>query len=161
MGNRAVIEFEGQKTAIYLHWNGGRESVEAFLRVAKDLGVRDPVADEYGIARLAQIIGNFFCGTDSIGVGDSDKLDRDNGNNGVFKVGSGFKIIGREYDRGRDLVDILPEGELPKPETDEFNALRKEVQHGVGVYWNAREINEPLFKKKYNEQIKVTIKKAA
>ena len=42
MGNRAVIGFEQDKkrdkksVGIYLHWNGGRDSVEGFLKVAKD-----------------------------------------------------------------------------------------------------------------------------
>ena len=33
MGNRAVLEFKDQSNQpnIYLHWNGGRASVEAFL----------------------------------------------------------------------------------------------------------------------------------
>ena len=32
MGNRAVITTENKKIGIYLHWNGGRDSVEAFLK---------------------------------------------------------------------------------------------------------------------------------
>ena len=45
MGNRAVIGFEQDKkrdkksVGIYLHWNGGRDSVEGFLKVAKDYGI--------------------------------------------------------------------------------------------------------------------------
>ena len=31
MGNRAVITTEKKDLGIYLHWNGGRDSVEAFL----------------------------------------------------------------------------------------------------------------------------------
>jgi hypothetical protein len=40
MGNRAVISFSEAKTAtgIYLHWNGGPESILAFLDAAKKLG---------------------------------------------------------------------------------------------------------------------------
>ena len=30
MGNRAVITDIEKKVGIYLHWNGGRDSVEAF-----------------------------------------------------------------------------------------------------------------------------------
>ena len=46
MGNRAVIAFEQNgkqdknSVGIYLHWNGGRDSVEGFLQTAKDYGVR-------------------------------------------------------------------------------------------------------------------------
>ena len=35
MGNRAVLEFK-DGTGIYLHWNGGPESVLAFLDAAKE-----------------------------------------------------------------------------------------------------------------------------
>ena len=96
MGNRAVIAFRDVRCSgigIYLHSNGGRASVEAFLRVAKDLGVR---ADDYGIARLCQIIGNYFGGSLSIGCGRLEHLDRDNGDNGVYRV-KDWKIIGRDY----------------------------------------------------------------
>ena len=36
MGNRAVIEFENTNMGIYLHWNGGRDSIEPLLHVAKE-----------------------------------------------------------------------------------------------------------------------------
>jgi len=38
MGNRAVVcfdEYNDDAIGIYLHWNGGRDSVEAFLMAAK------------------------------------------------------------------------------------------------------------------------------
>ena len=97
MGNRAVIGFENQKTGIYLHWNGGEESVKAFLDCAKSLGVRDPVQDSYGVARLTQIIGNFFGGSLSLGIGDLDSLDCDNYDNGTYIVGKGWEIVERKY----------------------------------------------------------------
>ena len=28
MGNRAVLEFQGTDVGIYLHWNGGRDTIE-------------------------------------------------------------------------------------------------------------------------------------
>ena len=48
MGNRAVIAFvadDGTQDkdlclGIYLHWNGGRDSVEGFLEYAKKQGLR-------------------------------------------------------------------------------------------------------------------------
>lgn len=94
MGNRAVIAFgkDENSTGIYLHWNGGPESVKAFLKAAKDLGARDPLEDNYGIARIAQIIGNFFGGTTSIGVGPLKELDTDNYDNGTYYVGPDFSI---------------------------------------------------------------------
>ena len=99
MGNRAVIGFQGQKTGIYLHWNGGEESVRAFLDTAKALGVRDPVRDSYGVARLTQIIGNFFGGSLSLGIGNLESLDCDNYDNGTYIVGEGWEIVERKYQR--------------------------------------------------------------
>lgn len=31
MGNRAIITNKEKRVAVYLHWNGGRDSVEAFM----------------------------------------------------------------------------------------------------------------------------------
>jgi hypothetical protein len=85
MGNRAVIQFGESPDAvgIYLHWNGGQESVEAFLRCARDLQVR---ADDYGVARLCQIIGNWFGGGLSLGCGPVANLYTNNGDNGTYIV---------------------------------------------------------------------------
>lgn len=99
MGNRAVIGFKDQPVGIYLHWNGGEESVRAFLECAKTYGVRDPIRDSYGVARLVQIIGNFFGGSLSLGIGTLEGMDCDNGDNGLYIVGDGWEIIERKYNR--------------------------------------------------------------
>lgn len=85
MGNRAVIKFVGQKCGIYLHWNGGRDSVEPFLAYCKLKGYR---SDEYGVARFAQVVGNWFGGGLSLGIiNTAHKPDRiDCGDNGVYYV---------------------------------------------------------------------------
>ena len=101
MGNRAVITASTSHTkgiGIYLHWNGGIESVQAFLDVAKARGFRDPTSDEsYGMARLCGLIHEFF-GVDqdtSLGIGTLEQLDCDNYDNGVFVIGKGWEITGR------------------------------------------------------------------
>ena len=109
MGNRAVIKIEGESTGIYLHWNGGVESVLGFLKAAKDLGVRDPKGDpSYCLARLTQIIGNFFGGTLSIGIGQADRLD--DSDNGIYTIGCDFKIIHRtsKYSTAKSADDLTP-----------------------------------------------------
>lgn len=106
MGNRAVITFNTDENApsIYLHWNGGRASVEAFLQAAKDLGVRQ--GDEaYQLARLAQIIGNYMGGTLSLGIVRYGFNDKNNGDNGVYVVGPNFKIIERIFPPSQEHVD--------------------------------------------------------
>lgn len=127
MGNRAVIAFQDgslehvqlNAPGIYLHWNGGPESVTAFLDAAKELGVR--CESEYGAARLCQIIGNWFGGTLSIGVGTCRNMDTDNGDNGTYVVdlenhgwkvhktfygGPGFIQIGRYEGILAEVLDV-------------------------------------------------------
>jgi len=112
MGNRAVIGFENQSTGIYLHWNGGEESVRAFLDCAKALGVRDPVRDSYGVARLVQIIGNFLGGSLSLGVGNLESLDCDNYDNGLYMVGQDWEIVERKYNRSERTFNAQEHREL-------------------------------------------------
>lgn len=94
MGNRAVIEPKGSGCGIYLHWNGGRDSIEGFLTYCEMRCFRPP-PDDYGIARLAQVIANFFGGDCSIGVGALDKLAVAKGDNGTYVV-DGWRIVGRK-----------------------------------------------------------------
>lgn len=98
MGNRAVITTPDKEMGVYLHWNGGRDSVEAFLHYCELQGFRSPDRDPYGWARLCQVIGNFFGGGLSVGVGLYDQLDTDNGDNGVYII-EGWRIVGREFNR--------------------------------------------------------------
>lgn len=88
MGNRAIIAFEVAASesfnpttracesvpayvepfGIYLHWNGGPESVWAFLDALTERQ-RDRGGDIcYGGARLVEIIGRYFGGSDSVGL---------------------------------------------------------------------------------------------
>ena len=93
MGNRALIAFKEKESTkkkeevpcIYLHWNGGRDSVEAFLDATKRLGVRTH-DQSYGMARLTQIIANFFGGTLSIGISSVGDWALDFLDNGVYWV---------------------------------------------------------------------------
>jgi len=113
MGNRAVIAMRVEgvpkeySPGIYLHNNGGRDSVEAFLEAAKRLNLR---GDDYGLARLTQIITNFFGGTLSVGVGNVGKLDCDNGDNGTYWINGRFEIVEREYERLPEQDWIALEG---------------------------------------------------
>tara|TARA_R100000808_G_scaffold16145_1_gene36637 strand:- start:10970 stop:11350 length:381 start_codon:yes stop_codon:yes gene_type:complete len=96
MGNRAVIQMQGVEAGIYLHWGGGADTVEPLLEVAKEYGLR---GDDYGIARLAQMMGNFFGGILSIGVENVDRLDTDNGDNGTYVIDKNFNIVERLHFR--------------------------------------------------------------
>lgn len=62
MGNRAVITTASEtkpkyldNIGVYLHWDGGRDSVEAFLKYCKLKKYRPPEQDNCGWARLCQV----------------------------------------------------------------------------------------------------------
>lgn len=153
MGNRAVITTPDKKMGVYLHWNGGRDSVEAFLHYCELHGFRSPDRDPYGWARLCQVIGNFFGGGLSVGVGLYDQLDTDNWDNGVYII-EGWRIVGREFNRHaeqssydhtvmlHDIDDSQPEGmrlgryidavEVPVSEVEEGEEVWLESLRGTG-----------------------------
>lgn len=114
MGNRAVITNKDKEIGVYLHWNGGRDSVEAFLKYCEIAGFRSLTDDpSYGFARLTQVITNWFGGGLSCGVNVLSKLDCDNYDNGMYIV-DGWQIVGREYHDGSeqqeyDLKDMVLE----------------------------------------------------
>lgn len=107
MGNRAFIYFRKADTGIYLHYNGGRDSVTGFLAYCKLRGFRD---ESYGVARMAQVIGNFFGGDLSIGV-ESTKgrspSDFNPGDNGVYIV-ENWEVVGRypRFAREQNVYDL-------------------------------------------------------
>ena len=101
MGNRAVLKFidEQDQPSIYLHWNGGRASVQAFLNVAKAMELR---ADSYGVARMCQIVGIFFGVNLSLGC---NKEAINNGDNGIYLI-KDFEIVDREnFNLGEEEID--------------------------------------------------------
>lgn len=114
MGNRAVITTELPSTetsieessqiGVYLHWNGGRDSVEGFLTYCELKGFRTPETDTYGMARLVQVIANYFDSGLSVGVGQCKYLDCDNYDNGVYFI-KDWKIIGRLYLPGEEQAE--------------------------------------------------------
>lgn len=117
MGNRAIIttkaNFEnGAGLGLYLHWNGGRDSVEGFLKYCQIKGFRGFGEDDgYAFARLAQVVGNFFGGGLSVGVNVYDYTEDPWCDNGVYIV-KGWEIIDRKYFEGEEqneynLLDFI------------------------------------------------------
>lgn len=102
MGNRAFITDRDRTIGIYLHWNGGRDSVEAFLEYCKLKGCRGFGVDtSYAVARLAQVVGNFFGGTLSVGIETQPCYD----DNGVYIV-QGWEIVDRldwDYEEEKEV----------------------------------------------------------
>ena len=132
MGNRAVITTEDKDLGVYLHWNGGRDSVEAFLFYCKLKEYRCPENDCYGWARLCQVIGNFFGGEYSVGIDRYTRLDTDNGDNGVYII-KNWEIIGKEFEpledrdeaRFREMVETINASQLVNEQFDDKTLKEK------------------------------------
>ena len=111
MGNRAVITFSTAPNApcLYLHWNGGRASIEGFLAAAKDLGYHDAGSQKRDVDQLEQIIRPFFAETNrrlSIYREKIATADCDNYDNGVYVLDpKTLAIVGRRFNRYGEEVD--------------------------------------------------------
>lgn len=101
MGNRCVITNKEKTRAIYQHWNGGRDSIEPLLRVAKLLGG--------GFDKLCEISSKVFDG-EEISYEEADNEDLDCLDNGVYIINEDLEIIGREglrYEREQRAHNLL------------------------------------------------------
>lgn len=132
MGNRAVITTEkalacgdvkhSNEIGVYIHWNGGKDSIKAFLEYCRRKGYRSPEVDNYGWARLCQVIGNFFGGNLSVGIDRCCNLDCDNYDNGTYII-KDWQIVAREYFSGEEqeqynLEEMLREIDECMPEKE-------------------------------------------
>lgn len=124
MGNRAVIttreNFENDGVGIYVHWNGGYASIDAFLAYCELRGYRKPEDDNYGWSALCQVICNFntyltevgsssyLADKPSVGIDILSNLDCDNHDNGVYII-ENWRIVGREF---------FPEGKAEQKDYD-------------------------------------------
>ena len=121
MGNRAVISTSASPEAIgiYLHWNGGRDSVEAFLKYCELKRYRPD-----DLARLAQVIANYFGGTCSIEIDKNCNIDCDNWDNGMYII-KDWKIVGRKYmhyseQKDYDMQEMLLGIDEKQPEEEQI-----------------------------------------
>lgn len=101
MGNRAVITTQERKLALYLHWNGGRDTIEPLLKYCELQGFCPPGPDGYGFTRMCQVVGNFFGGSTSLGIRPyTTDRQMDPGDNGIYVL-DGWRIadhLRTEYD---------------------------------------------------------------
>lgn len=134
MGNRAVIATKNSTIGIYLHWNGGIDSVAVFLKYCELRGFRSPSEDNYGWARLCQVIANFFGGSMCIGIDSLENLDCDNGDNGMHIIG-GWKVVGRKYDRFVEPPEVSDEDLL-------YLDSRQPESEQIGEYLKAEPIGD-------------------
>ena len=144
MGNRAVITTETKKIGVYVHWNGGRNSVDAFLAYCKAMKYREPENDCYGWARLVQTIANWF-GSEglSVGIDIYKNLDTDNGDNGIYVI-KDWKIVKRihSYDKNKkpsnkeDLIAFLKELSKSQPKGSQLDEsqIKKAAEDYLAMY---------------------------
>ena len=106
MGNRCVILNKDKTKGIYQHWNGGRDSIEPLLKVAKE---------EYELNKDGFDFEPFNAVLEvSEKVFEGDVLDLnsiksfDVGDNGVYIVDNKFKIVGREDFNGEEQDSYNP-----------------------------------------------------
>ena len=113
MGNRAVITFDtaDNAPAIYLHWNGGRASVQGFIDAARALGLRHAptaAAQTQALDQLAELLARhyFRCNVGmTVYRQQYGASDRDNGDNGTYLLGRDLSIIERFYKPGPDEIN--------------------------------------------------------
>lgn len=153
MSNNCIIKPLNGSIGIYLHWNGGIDSVTAFLKYAELKGHRDfggDKADGYGIARLSQIIGNYFGGTLSIGITLVDENNTgDNYDNGIYVI-DGWNIVERrtyrdfkdEFSEDYNLTEFLIDIDKCQPESEQ---LGEEFIRAVEVPLNEVKIGDIVF----------------
>lgn len=136
MGNRAVITASLDRvngTGVYIHWNGGIESVSAFLEVCRRRGYRDPSQDEsYAMARLVGVLCEFFGDGLSVGIGPLCRLDCDNYDNGVYVIGAGWRI-NETWGEGSDPLSPLKcdPVRLKGPQLAKFDGIVAQLMKGA------------------------------
>lgn len=142
MGNRAVITDAEKKIGVYLHWNGGRDTIEPLLAYCKLKGYRDAIDDPcYSLARLTQVAANFLGGTTSIGIGLFNELDTDNNDNGTYVIGKDWKIVERLFFNGleQDYYKFLPmlralnNSQPKKEQLDNIELVKYCLQNGISL----------------------------
>jgi hypothetical protein len=113
MGNRAVITFTNHATSpcIYLHWNGGRASVEGFLKAAQQIELLPTNFNHESefLDKFAEMIAHRFfkCRVGMTVYREKyGQADTDNWDNGVYVIDQKLEIIGRIYRRNSEETDF-------------------------------------------------------
>ena len=99
-------------------------ALEGFLTYCKLKGYRSPTDDNYGWARLTQVIANFFGGTLSVGVDICDNLDCTNGDNGVYLIKDWIIVERGFYHNGYEQTEYNL-----KEFVEEINKLQPTSEH--------------------------------
>lgn len=131
MGNRALITLEpltkeNKVIGIYVHWNGGIESVQAIADVCKERGFHAPDDNlTYALARFIGVWHEFFGVTDGLSLGvmmvDWQNVKDSWLDNGVYTIGKDWKVIEHytidpDTDKKIELLTEVPPYNMEKYE---------------------------------------------
>lgn len=118
MGNRAVVTFS-PKCAVYIHWNGGRASIEGFLGAMRDLDLPRSTAAE-AVDSLAKVMKSYLWDS-TVEVGPRNRLDCDNGDNGEYVVSLDLNITKRRFRRANEEVDREKTASIRRVSVEKFD----------------------------------------
>mgnify|MGYP001559088044 CR=1 FL=1 len=135
MGNRAVVIFKHEKTlspAVYLHWNGGLESILAFLQEMDRRKIRGGSNMDYQVARFIHVCCDFFdlAGATGLSVGTFNAPKSLTpaslkaicpGDNGVFVIERSGTCKITQYVDGKMFINPI----------SRLSAADKEVTEGI------------------------------
>lgn len=172
MGNRAVIlnksdmladgQINPNQVGVYLHWNGGRDSIKSFLKYCKLKGYRSPSTDCYGWACLCNVISNFFGDGMSLGIDVASHLDCDNYDNGVYIIDR-WEIVGRLYNHGAEQAEydvnsfVLELNEkMPEQSRMDDNVLQKLLK-AEDVPYQELTVGNVIWAQSYREWEKLVV----
>jgi hypothetical protein len=179
MGNRAYIVFDirypGDKTpakgsdampAVYLHWNGGPESVYAFIKYAKDVCRKGDA--EYIPARFVQIVCNYFGSNLSVGLTATKREDIPElakvGDNGVYVIETNnmhvyarhLEVYDNEAGEGEDKFSLKA---LSRKEIEDEKIEARAHKNAVELPEALAEVNDAFFRKEWDQEVVVTLKR--
>lgn len=162
MGNRAMIVGKDSSLGLYVHWNGGRDSVEAFLEYASFLssygmGAKD---NDLGFSTLVKVVANFMGSSCSVEIVDQDDLASHKNiyDNGVYIV-DGWEIVDRfdapvveqnSYDR----IEMLKEIDALQPAQDQLGEAYIE---GADVLGSDLQVGDVIMKRHVGKLIEMEV----
>jgi hypothetical protein len=156
MGNRAIVVFTDGKDVsaqVYLHWNGGPESIYAFLEECDRRKIRGTSDLSYCAARFCHVVGDFFdqdkTTSTSLGLFSSPKTlaqykrtevkNNPADDNGIFLVSGepGEWTVERYHcDRWWDVSEVSQEKTTALQE-ERYHAIKRrfrELRPNIGPY---------------------------
>lgn len=141
MGNRAIVTIEDKEEythpiALYLHWNGGLESVLAFIEYTNTLFTNTNSIYDYH-TRLCQVLRNFFPDGYCIYAHPQENAKDFTCDNGHFhfRIQSRVALISHNGIRDRDyLADLIKQArnhEYWKSDHTIFDSIKENMPKGT------------------------------